>query len=93
MSIESYTDAKPQRAPVTLLSRGDTSGANRTTSSGFSWRPRVTLYPAYSRSIVEQLAEATPRNTELLKWAARPENQPPQSWWDDTTDPFEPAGD
>lgn len=38
--------------------------------------------------IVKALREL--RNGDLLAYAARPENQPPQSWWDDETDPCEP---
>lgn len=37
----------------------------------------------------EDIAEITPPNSELLKWAARPENQPPQEWFDSDDDPFD----
>ena len=37
----------------------------------------------------EDIAEITPANSELLKWAARPENQPLQKWFDSDDDPFE----
>ena len=35
-------------------------------------------------------AQNTPMQVTLLKWAKRPENQPPASWWKDTTNPFKP---
>lgn len=60
--------------------------------SGFSWKPQQTRYEDAS-SIDVQLAEATPENSELLKWAARPANQPPQQWWDEMEDPFQPPDD
>ncbi len=41
----------------------------------------------------EVLASSTPSNQDLLDWAAKPENQPPESWWNDTTNPFVPQGD
>ncbi len=37
-----------------------------------------------------EIEKITPSNAELLEWAERPENQPPESWWNDTTNPFEP---
>ncbi|QDV89257.1 hypothetical protein RAS2_03220 [Phycisphaerae bacterium RAS2] len=41
----------------------------------------------------EQLAQSTPARSTLLEWATRPTNQPPQSWWDETADPFTPDAD
>lgn len=40
--------------------------------------------------IHERIAETTPPSHVLREWASRPENQPPQSWYDDDTDPFQP---
>lgn len=57
-------------------------------SSGFVWEPtrrREDLPPA---NWPQKLAEATPTNSDLLRWAASPANQPPQHWWNDATDPF-----
>ena len=39
--------------------------------------------------IRERIPEATPPSHVLREWAERPENQPPQSWYDDETDPFQ----
>ena len=35
----------------------------------------------------------TPPHGVLAEWATRPDNQPPQTWWDGQTDPWslEPA--
>jgi len=57
-------------------------------SSGFTWRPAVRRFAPPAKPLRQQLAEATPDNATLLEWARRPESQPPQEWWDDTTDPF-----
>ena len=62
-------------------------------SSGYTWQPQVTRYDPEPNPLAEQIAEATPANADLLVWAGQPKNQPPQSWWDDTTDPFEPEND
>jgi len=47
------------------------------------------LLRAKPESAEDKLARITPDNKTLLKWACRPENQPPQWWWDDTNNPFE----
>ena len=39
---------------------------------------------------VRTVIASTPPNRQLLNWATRSKNHPPQSWWDDTTDPFRP---
>ena len=74
-----------------LLTIGTPSSA-MSTGSGFSWKPRQIRYEDAS-SIDVQLAEATPDISELLKWAAQPANQPPQQWWDEMEDPFQPPDD
>lgn len=53
-----------------------------TMSSGQTWRPTQARYED-GQPTEEELAEATPDNDTLLKWAARPENRPPQSWFDE----------
>lgn len=56
--------------------------------AGFMWEParrREDIAPA---NWPRRLAEATPASSVLLRWAASPTNQPPRTWWDDTTDPF-----
>jgi hypothetical protein len=45
---------------------------------GTSWR----------QNLAEHVARSTPANAVLLDWARSGRNQPPQSWWDDETDPF-----
>jgi hypothetical protein len=62
-------------------------------SSGQVWAPRSVLFENASSSLTEQLRESTPANDVLLAWGDRDENRPPQSWWDDTTDPFSPVDD
>lgn len=65
-------------------------GHARTESSGITWRPTcvvMTWPPGEPDRLVRDL---TPTNEQLLRWAARPKNQPPQSWWDETDDPFAP---
>lgn len=73
-------DRQPYASPTpTQLSRS---------SAGFTWEParrREDITPA---NWPRRLAEATPASSVLLRWAASPTNQPPQAWWDDTTDPF-----
>lgn len=64
-------------------------------SSGFSWFAQtIRVGECQPSNVVDAiLAESTPCNSELLEWAAQPSNQPPQSWWDETTDPFAPEDD
>ena len=66
----------------------DSGGDGTTASSGFVWCPTKVYYECPSMPIAVQLAAATPVNAELLEWAALPQNQPPQEWWDETVDPF-----
>ena len=63
-----------------------------TSSAGFSWYPTRRMEPDCG-PIAEQLAGATPTNAVLLRWAASPTNQPPQSWWDDDDDPTRPENE
>ncbi len=58
-------------------------------SSGFTWEPTRISSDSDAHSCADRLAEATPSNDELRTWAGRPENQPPQSWWEEKSDPFE----
>jgi hypothetical protein len=75
------------RNPATWNTEPD----ERTVSDGAAWNPTsYTRCEQPANVLVDQLAAATPMNSTLLRWAALPINQPPQSWWDDTTDPFEP---
>jgi hypothetical protein len=64
-----------------------------TRSWGAIWYPRIIQQVNDLSEIEAQLARATPANSELLEWAAKPTNQPPQQWWDEEDDPFEPTGD
>jgi hypothetical protein len=57
-------------------------------SSGFAWVPVEVHYSRSVDSPSHTLAKATPENVTLLRWAGHSENQPPQSWWDDASDPF-----
>lgn len=59
-----------------------------TASSGFAWIPKQILYTNGAAWTPDEMVSATPDNAELLEWAFRPANQPPQSWWDDDSDPF-----
>lgn len=93
MSTKDYPRAEPQPTVVTSLPGTNSGRVDRTASSGFTWTPRVMRCDVVPATTSEPLSEATPANTELRRWAARPKNQPPQSWWDDTTDPFEPVSD
>lgn len=56
----------------------------RTTSAGF----HVVSPEAEQSPDSEFLTHGTPNYAKLKEWASRPENAPPQSWWDDDTDPF-----
>jgi len=60
-----------------------------TRSAGFEWRPSVRAPFDEPTDYAKELARSSPSNMELRKWAARPENRPPQSWWDETDDPFQ----
>lgn len=58
-------------------------------SSGFDWAPESsTVYDPMPLVQGGQISETTPANVKLLEWAAKPENQPPQSWYDEEIDPF-----
>ena len=53
----------------------------------YYWKATTIVYETPAAG--EDLAESTPANSELLSWAARQENQPPQEWFDNDDDPFE----
>lgn len=53
-----------------------------TVGCGETWRPAQTRYEDAPVSDA-QLAGATPDNGTLLKWAARPANQPDPEWRDE----------
>ena len=57
-------------------------------SAGFTWEPTCRREDTTPANWPRKLAEATPASTTLLRWAASPTSQPPQAWWEDTTDPF-----
>lgn len=56
-------------------------------SSGIEWHPTTRVYHVDLDALYQQLDELTPTRAEFLKRAG--DQSPPQSWWDDTTDPFE----
>ena len=62
-------------------------------SSGVTWKPQYARFEIEASSMGEELRKSTPANDVLLAWGDRAENRPPQSWWDDTTDPFSPVDD
>lgn len=62
-------------------------------SSGQVWAPGSVRFESASTALSAQISESTPGNDKLLVWAGRRENRPPQTWWDDTTDPFSPIDD
>lgn len=65
-----------------------------TASSGGQWRPREVRHTDETNEDIDrEISEATPLNGQLIRWAGRPENQPPEAWWDDESDPFEPERD
>jgi|GEM_PF-4204799 len=37
---------------------------------------------------LNELPETSPANVELLQWARKESNQPPQDWYEDDDDPF-----
>lgn len=58
-------------------------------SSGFRWNPRSFVMRLDDVVALEsEIARITPSNATLLGWASRPESQPPQSWYDECSDPF-----
>lgn len=65
-------------------------GEARTEGSGITWRPTCIVKTWPTGESDRLVREMTPPNEQLQRWAARPENQPPQSWWDETDDPFAP---
>jgi hypothetical protein len=75
--------------PITMKRGGDDS-AVVLDSVGFEWRAATTSYPLVGVPIGDRIAKATPAADELLEWTYRTGNQPPDSWWDDDTDPFSP---
>lgn len=60
-----------------------------TCSTSVSWRPKETRR-AWSTSLDQEIAKATPAASVLIEWAAAPQNHPPSEWWDATDDPFAP---
>ena len=54
----------------------------------FSWTYSVTRSFGEIDAIDRRLAEATPSAGLLVEWANKPENRPPQSWFDNDDDPF-----
>ncbi|MFO0837600.1 MAG: hypothetical protein U1D55_03675 [Phycisphaerae bacterium] len=73
----------------TLGRHSDHPPVSERTASGFQWWPQERRENALLSNYAGQIAEATPVNADLLEWAARPENQPSQSWWDETGSPFD----
>ena len=47
----------------------------------------------FAKRTARRIAKATPSNAKLIQWANETRNQPPQSWFDDETDPFEPGAE
>ena len=75
-TIKTTPETLEKNAPVTT-----------TQSSGIVWHPTMRVYYVKLDALCRQLDELTPTREEFLK---RAQNQsPPQSWWDDTTNPFE----
>ena len=65
-----------------------------TWSTGYSWIPDYRQERNYAAAMLDaRVEEATLCNAVLRQWAARPENRPPTDWWNDPTNPFEPADD
>ena len=74
-----------------LISLGEKEPPTRSTSAGKAWQPATVRFHLDPQAVYRELSEATPPNTVLLKWARSTKAAPPQSWWDDQTDPFTPA--
>ncbi len=63
----------------------------QTTGSSQSWKPSWQMSLSLDLdATTRECSEATPPNVVLLKWA-KTARTPPQSWFDDETDPFKPA--
>ena len=62
----------------------------QSSSEGMTWVPRTEWKCIDPKALHRDLTEATPPNLVLLKWA-KMARTPPQSWFDDETDPFKPA--
>jgi hypothetical protein len=61
-----------------------------TTGSGFSWRPTIRAKCWEPGELDAQVRSAGIENAKLIEWTSDPSRQPPQSWWDETDDPFTP---
>ncbi len=59
------------------------------TSESAIWEPTVRIM-IDTTDYGAILAESTPSNDVLLELVRHPRNRPPQEWWDDPSDPFEP---
>lgn len=95
MSSAIPVEAEAERPDLKIL-RPDPSSSEpdrspRSVSSGFEWKPTRIHSDGQSEPLEERLKRVTPTRAELSEWARRPQNQPPQSWLDDETDPFEPV--
>ena len=75
------------------LRSGPSTGRNRYGPRRESYRRGVVdgHGPYYTMACMhdeETLSAGTLSNGQRVDWAAKPENQPPQEWWDDENDPF-----
>ncbi len=69
------------------------SGRAETTTTGHatSWHPTQTVYLADFNALRAELAELTPSNDELLRFAQR--HPPDMSWWTEAGSAFESEED
>lgn len=81
--------AQPVRPePRTPLGGAVRSVRSEQTGSGFEWKAQSRSNECVGHYNRESLAEATPENGDLIRWANRPENAPATEWWDSDDDPF-----
>lgn len=59
-----------------------------TSSAEVRWHPTHTRYEDDFSAMENEIVESTPDYAELIELASRRQNQPPQSWWDQDTNPF-----
>ncbi len=78
-----------QSVPVTAGSLHVVSSSG----TGATWHPTHETRQLAPGGQSLEIAQATPSNAVLLDWASKSSNQPPQSWWDETVNPFESEQD
>ncbi len=75
-----------------FMERDEIESADSARPVGGWWECTVTYTRRFDGRGESPADHSTP-NEELRRWAAKPRNQPPAQWREETDNPFRPAGD